>query len=59
MTANDQFHQDNAGKTPVFFKADYAGFIVKGNFMTLAAKPALVSEAEWMAHQSKLNSARA
>lgn len=27
--------------------------IVKGNFMTLAAKPKLVEEGEWLAHQGK------
>ncbi|EMD01243.1 hypothetical protein BAUCODRAFT_53158, partial [Baudoinia panamericana UAMH 10762] len=34
-----------------FFREDYAGFIVKGNFMTLAAKPHLIEEGEWLAHQ--------
>lgn len=53
MTANDQAHYENTQRTPLFFKEQQAGFIVKGNFMTLAAKPALVSEAEWIAHQSK------
>lgn len=55
MTTNDQAHQANlaAGKKPLFFREDYAGFIVKGNFMTLAAKPHLVEEAEWLAHQSE------
>ncbi|KAF2486812.1 Mob1/phocein [Neohortaea acidophila] len=36
---------------PLFFRGEYAGFIVKGNFMTLAAKPHLVEEGEWLAHQ--------
>jgi hypothetical protein len=35
-----------------FFREEYAGLIVKGNFMTLAAKPGLVEEGEWLAHQS-------
>ncbi|KAK3725132.1 hypothetical protein LTR37_000643 [Vermiconidia calcicola] len=54
MTANDQAHQTNQapkGKVPIFFREDYAGFIVKGNFMTLAARPHLVEEGEWLAHQ--------
>jgi hypothetical protein len=28
--------------------------MVRGNFMTLAAKPILVEEGEWLAHQRKL-----
>ena len=42
-------------KIPLFFRPENAGFIVKGNFMTLAAKPHLVEEGEWLAHQSKGN----
>ena len=38
-------------KPPFFFREEYAGLIVKGNFMTLAAKPKLVEEGEWLAHQ--------
>lgn len=41
----------NGRKPPVFFREEYIGFIVKGNFMTLAAKPALVEEGEWLSHQ--------
>nr|POE47407.1 maintenance of ploidy protein mob2 [Quercus suber] len=51
VTAGDQAYQDNSMRIPLFFKDQQSGFIVKGNFMTLAAKPALVSEAEWIAHQ--------
>lgn len=53
--ANDQAHHNNQQikKTPLFFREDYAQFIVKGNFMTLAAKPHLVEEGEWLAHQSE------
>lgn len=43
----------NGRKPPVFFREEYIGFIVKGNFMTLAAKPALVEEGEWLSHQGK------
>ena len=55
MTVNDQAHQNNQApkKLPFFFREDYAGFIVKGNFMTLAARPHLVEEGEWLAHQRK------
>lgn len=38
-------------RTPFFFREQYANLIVKGNFMTLAAKPVLVEEGEWLAHQ--------
>lgn len=42
-------------KQPFFFREQYANLIVKGNFMTLAAKPVLVEEGEWLAHQGKTN----
>lgn len=38
-------------KPPYFFREEYSGLIVKGNFMTLAAKPVHVEEGEWLAHQ--------
>ncbi|KAF2463189.1 Mob1/phocein [Lindgomyces ingoldianus] len=38
-------------RPPFFFREEYAGLIVKGNFMTLAAKPKLVEDGEWLAHQ--------
>jgi hypothetical protein len=41
-------------RPPFFFRDDYANLIVKGNFMTLAAKPVLVEEGEWLAHQGGL-----
>lgn len=60
MSANDQARYNNnnnnstmTNKTPIFFREEHAGFIVKGNFMTLAAKPHLIEEGEWLAHQSK------
>lgn len=43
----------NRGR-PFFFREQYANLIVKGNFMTLAAKPVLVEEGEWLAHQGML-----
>lgn len=54
-TNNDQAYQHNQlpKKLPIFFREDYSGFIVKGNFMTLAARPHLVEEGEWLAHQSE------
>ncbi|KAI6822110.1 Mob1/phocein [Hortaea werneckii] len=39
------------GRIPQFFREQNSGFIVKGNFMTLAAKPVLIEEGEWVAHQ--------
>lgn len=55
MQVNEQAHQSNQGhrNPPMFFRDPYANFIVKGNFMTLAARPALVEEGEWLAHQRK------
>ncbi|KAF1994605.1 protein kinase-like protein activator [Amniculicola lignicola CBS 123094] len=38
-------------RPPFFFREEYSNLIVKGNFMTLAAKPKLVDEGEWLAHQ--------
>jgi hypothetical protein len=38
-------------RPPFFFREEYSNLIVKGNFMTLAAKPVLVDEGEWLAHQ--------
>lgn len=58
MQVNEHAQQSNQGarKPPFFFREEYAGYIVKGNFMTLAAKPHLVEEGEWMAHQGTTNS---
>ncbi|KAF2495994.1 Mob1/phocein [Lophium mytilinum] len=43
--------QQSTRKPPFFFREEYAGLIVRGNFMTLAAKPELVETGEWLAHQ--------
>lgn len=43
----------NNNKPPFFFRAEYAILIVKGNFMTLAAKPEHVELGEWLAHQGE------
>ena len=51
----DQSGSDQQGersqKPLYFFREEHAGLIVKGNFMTLAAKPVHVEEGEWLAHQ--------
>ncbi|KAK3337222.1 Mob1/phocein [Cercophora scortea] len=36
---------------PVWLNANYAKHIVKGNFLTLSAKPKTVEMGEWIAHQ--------
>jgi hypothetical protein len=38
---------------PVWLNSNYAKHIVKGNFMTLSARPKTVDPAEWIAHQGK------
>jgi MOB kinase activator 1 len=56
MAQNESAHQSNQApvrKSPLFFREENAGFIARGNFMTLALKPQLVEEGEWLAHQGK------
>jgi hypothetical protein len=36
---------------PLWLNAAYAKHIVKGNFMTLSARPKTVEMGEWVAHQ--------
>jgi hypothetical protein len=36
---------------PLWLNAAYAKHIVKGNFMTLSARPKTVDQGEWVAHQ--------
>lgn len=36
---------------PMWLNANYAKHIVKGNFLTLSAKPKTVEMGEWIAHQ--------
>jgi hypothetical protein len=36
---------------PLWLNSAYAKHIVKGNFMTLSARPKTVEQAEWTAHQ--------
>lgn len=47
--------QSGNRRPPFFFREEYSNLIVKGNFMTLAAKPKLVEEGEWLAHQGSCN----
>ena len=47
----DGSQQGGSRRPPFFFREEYSSLIVKGNFMTLAAKPKLVEEGEWLAHQ--------
>lgn len=39
---------------PLWLNPAYAKHIVKGNFMTLSARPKTVEQGEWIAHQGKL-----
>ncbi|PSN73039.1 Mob1/phocein [Corynespora cassiicola Philippines] len=50
-SAPDAAAQAGSRRPPFFFRDEYSNLIVKGNFMTLAAKPKLVDEGEWLAHQ--------
>lgn len=43
-------------KVPFFFREENSGLIVKGNLMTLAAKPEYVEKGEWLAHQGRSES---
>lgn len=36
---------------PLWLNPNYAKHIVKGNFMTLSARPKTVDQGEWIAHQ--------
>jgi hypothetical protein len=38
---------------PLWLNDSYAKHIVKGNFMTLSARPKTVEQGEWIAHQGK------
>lgn len=38
---------------PLWLNPAYAKHIVKGNFMTLSARPKTVEQGEWVAHQGK------
>lgn len=47
----DRSQSPSNRKPPYFFREEHANLIVKGNFMTLAARPKMVDEGEWLAHQ--------
>lgn len=40
---------------PLWLNAQYVKHIVKGNFMTLSARPKTVEQGEWIAHQGMQN----
>lgn len=40
---------------PLWLNPAHAKHIVKGNFMTLSARPKTVEEGEWIAHQGMLS----
>lgn len=40
---------------PLWLNNAYAQHIVKGNFMTLSARPKTVEQGEWIAHQGILH----
>ena len=39
---------------PLWLNPLYARHIVKGNFMTLSARPKTVEQGEWLAHQGMI-----
>lgn len=41
---------------PLWLNPNYAKHIVKGNFMTLSARPKTVEQGEWIAHQGGCSS---
>lgn len=43
---------------PLWLNAMHAKHIVKGNFMTLSAKPKTLEQGEWVAHQGELLNTR-
>lgn len=50
--ANSAEQSATAEPPKIFFREKYAKLGVKGNFMPLAAQPANVDLADWLAHQS-------
>ena len=50
--ANSVEQPTTAEPPKFFFREKYAKLGVKGNFMPLAAQPANVDLADWLAHQS-------
>ena len=53
-TGNDPLAVYNLPRPkPLWLNNAYAKHIVKGNFMTLSARPKTVEPGEWIAHQGK------
>lgn len=53
QAANEAASASSTRRPAFFFREEYSSLIVIGNFMTLAAKPKLVEEGEWLAHQGR------
>jgi len=52
LSSNDPLAQYGLPpRLPLWLNANYAKHIVKGNFMTLIARPKTVEQGEWIAHQ--------
>ena len=52
--ANDPLSGYNLPRPkPLWLNNAYAQHIVKGNFMTLSARPKTVEQGEWIAHQGQ------
>lgn len=56
MNSNDPLASYNLPRPkPLWLNQAYAKHIVKGNFMTLSARPKTVEPGEWLAHQGMLS----
>lgn len=55
LPSNDPLaHYNLPRPKPLWLNDAYAKHIVKGNFMTLSARPKTVEQGEWIAHQGKI-----
>lgn len=52
-STGESYPANGSRKVPFFFREENSNLIVKGNFMTLSAKPEYVEKGEWLAHQGK------
>jgi len=50
-TAQGDDNRDSSRPLPLWLNPTYARHIVRGNFMTLNARPKTVERGEWIAHQ--------
>ena len=41
-------------KEPIWYNEKWTRQVVKGNFMTIVARPKIVDDGEWIAHQGML-----